>query len=230
MRELICTKAVSQKSSKEWENAGIQLNSIPLIKTLPLPFYVNIEESPDIWIFTSQNAVNSLEALLQKYFLAIHQSKEIAAIGHKTADTLGALGFKVAVRANNALALAEKINEQFDAQEVLHFCGERRREELNKGLTLLGFHVSEKKVYQTVLTPQKVEWGNAEGALFFSPSAVESFCKVNAWPVGKIAYAIGSTTAAALQQKEIEPVFTAEEPSGDALMQAVLNIRLTNKD
>jgi uroporphyrinogen-III synthase len=230
MRELICTKAVAEDFLKAWESAGIQLKVFPLIKIRPLPFHVNIAESPDIWIFTSSNAVKSLKILLQKYFLSIIQSKKIVAIGHKTADSLGAMGFRVIVRANNALALAEEINEEFHPQEVLHFCGDRRRSELSESLTEKGFSVTEKKVYQNILTPQKITWGDADGMLFFSPSAVESYVKANEWPAGKIAYAIGPTTAAALQQRGIEPVFTAREPNSDSLLQAVLNIRLTNKE
>lgn len=221
MHELICTKAISPGISEEWEAAGIQLKSIPLIKTLPLPFYVNLNNSPDIWVFTSQNAVKSLKTVLKKYFLHIQQQKKIVAIGHKTADVLGAMGYRVTARANDAMELVEEINDAFYPQEVLHFCGDRRREELRKGLSLLGFYVKEKKVYQTVLTSQKIAWGAAAGALFFSPSAVESFCQANAWPEGKAAYAIGPTTAAALQQAGISPVFRAAEPNWDEMLKIV---------
>ncbi len=230
MREIICTKAIDESICREWEQAGIGLRVYPMIKTLPLPFHINIFETPAIWIFTSEKAVDSLKTLLKKYFLAIYQNKLLVAIAPKTADALAGMGYHVEIRSHNAMALAEEINIAFPPQKVLHFCGDKRRDELSERLTELGFTVMDKKVYQTVLTPQKLNWGDAEAALFFSPSAVESFFKANDWPEGKIAYAIGPTTAAALKQREVAAVYAAAEPNFSSMREAVLNIRVTNKE
>lgn len=224
MPELICTKAVTPAFISEWEREGIQLRVYPFIQTRPLPFYINLEKTPDIWVFTSSRAVEAIKVYLKKYFLAILRSKKIVAIGHKTADTLGAMGYPIAARGDNALALVEEINEQFYPQQVLHFCGDRRRDELSKMLEILGFYLTEKIVYQTILTPQKVDWGQAEGALFFSPSAVSSYLKANTWPAGKLAFAIGPTTHGALEDAGIGPAYTAPEPNPEALLQTVLAI------
>ena len=108
---LLSTKILTPQQQLRCKEAGYDLTLFEALTIKRTQF--DIPTGDHSLIFTSQNAVKSLKVFLQKYFLAIHQSKKIAAIGHKTSDALGAMGFQVAARANNALALAEEINNEF---------------------------------------------------------------------------------------------------------------------
>jgi len=225
MRELICTKELTKEIVAAWFQAGVKLRVAPMIQTFPLPFHVDIEFSPSLWIFTSPRAVEALGVFLKNYYLPILSRKKIVAIGQKTTEMLVGMGFKIHAKADNALALAEEINMHFPPQSALHFCGNKRRHELGDRLTELRFQVFEKVVYQTKLTSRSLAWDNAQGAIFFSPSAVESFFMRNEWPLGKVAYAIGPTTASALQAAGVRKVLAAKRPQLDALLELILTAK-----
>ena len=77
-----------------------------------------------------------------------------------------------------------------------------------------GIVVSEVVVYETTETPEAVE-KEYDGVMFYSPSAVRSFFKLNALKDEAIVFAIGATTAAEAKQfcnnKIIESNFPSKE-------------------
>lgn len=106
------------------------------------------------------------------------------------------------------------------AMEIFFFCGDQRREELPVRLRAAGFKVNEWIVYRTILTPKRTERVYA-GIAFFSPSAVESYFSLNSVADGVTLFAIGRTTAAAIQARCSNPVIIGDRPGKDALVRVM---------
>ena len=127
----------------------------------------------------------------------------------------------IADTAESALALAQKIVDRRGAGDIFFFCGDLRREELPTTLREAGFRVNELVVYRTKATPSVVEQ-RYRGVVFFSPSAVESFFSMNGVKPETILFAIGRTTAAAIQRFCSYPVVVSEQPDAAILIRQVI--------
>lgn len=194
-----------------------------MISIVPINFSLNTAELPPFWIFTSKNAVKSV--LNHPAYQSPGPNEiRIAAIGHKTAEELKKGNLVPEIIGSNARELAKSIIQAVPPQSVMYFAGSRRREELPTLLAEANFDIKETIVYETQLTPSLINWKNAEGALFFSPSSVESFLMSNEWPKGKYAISIGPTTTDYLQKRNIHAVATAAQPTHEHLQQAAKQI------
>jgi uroporphyrinogen-III synthase len=138
----------------------------------------------------------------------------------------------IAGSAESAAALAEGMmadagEDARGNKEIFFFCGDQRREELPAMLRAEGFKVNEWIVYRTLLTPQKTERIYA-GIAFFSPSAVESYFSVNSAGDDVTLFAIGRTTAAAIQARCSNPVIISDRPGKEALVRTMTDHFQTN--
>ncbi len=183
-------------------------------------------------IFTSTNAVEAV-----KVWMNARVDWRIFCIGGATgravADYFGVAA--IGGTADSATALADLViaeahqdaGSAWETKEIFFFCGDQRREELPVMLRAEGFKVNEWIVYRTLLTPQKTE-GVYAGIAFFSPRAVESYFSLN--PVaedGKV-FAIGRTTAAAIQARCSLPVIIRDRPGKEALVRTMTDYFQTN--
>jgi uroporphyrinogen-III synthase len=168
-------------------------------------------------IFTSQNAVLSV---LQNPNIEALKQKTIFCVGLKTKVLLEENGFKVEAYTGYAADLAEIISLVYSDSSYTFFCGNLRRDLLPEKLTEAGIIIKEIEVYQTTLTPQKIN-SKPNGILFFSPSGVESFCKDNKI-TNEMCFCIGNTTAEELQNKT-ENIIIANQPSVENVIIQCLN-------
>jgi len=166
-----------------------------------------LESINDYLIFTSQNAVESV--LLNEKLVEI-KTKKCFCVGEKTKTFLVQNGFEVIASSEYASELASVICNKFPKKSFTFFCGNLRRDILPDSLQLAQVLFDEVEVYQTILTPHKAD-ENINGILFFSPSAVESFLKVNKIQ-DEICFCIGNTTAKALENKT-KKIVVANHPS-----------------
>jgi uroporphyrinogen-III synthase len=170
-------------------------------------------------VFTSVNAV---EAVAQK----INEQKQnwkIFCIGHATKGSVEKHFGKKAIAgiADNAKELAKEIiNEEIS--EVVFFCSDQRRDELPDLLKKNGVEIKEIVVYETVLTPKKIE-KNYVGILFFSPSAVQSFFQKNKLNEQTVLFAIGNTTADEIKKNSKNKIVICESPDKKILIEKVIN-------
>lgn len=183
---LLSTKKLASSQKELLLNTGHSLVEHDLISIVPLHF--TLKNIPKNVIFTSKNAVNFV---LSKYHNLSNHS--IFCVGEKTAAFLSDNGVEVKETANYGLDLAKKIASQYSKEEFLFFCGRKRRPELPDYLKRKGISISEVEVYDTELVPKKID-RTFDGVLFFSPSAVRSFCAVNDL-TESMAFCIGRTTA-----------------------------------
>jgi uroporphyrinogen-III synthase len=72
--------------------------------------------------------------------------------------------------------------------------------------------VKEITVYQTALTPKKID-KEYDAILFFSPSAAESFFKSNRLPAQTSVFVIGSTTADTVRRYTNNLPVSADKPN-----------------
>jgi uroporphyrinogen-III synthase len=170
-------------------------------------------------VFTSMNAVDVVGKLV-----TTKPSWKIFSIGNATKNLIiKYFGMEsIADTAENALKLAEKIVERKDIREVTFFCGDQRRDELPETLNCNGIKVHEVIVYTTIEKAQAIT-RMYDGILFFSPSAVNSFLLKNKIAAGTQLFAIGATTANALQPFTNQHVIIAETPGKENLVNLAIH-------
>jgi uroporphyrinogen-III synthase len=110
---------------------------------------------------------------------------------------------------------------------VYFFCGDQRRDELPDLLKEAGLTAHEVVVSRTILTPQKTQRIYA-GIAFFSPSAVESYFSLNTVADGVTLFAIGRTTAAAIEARCPNAVIISDRPGKEALVRTMTDYFQTN--
>jgi uroporphyrinogen-III synthase len=203
--------------------------SMPLEKIPPLPESVEIRMVPFIEIlarqdeetksritelakekhtviFTSVQAVRAVTACLQ------HKPDwKMYCVGTETRSSIGNWFGPNAIQhsAENAQALSEIIIGDH-IKEAIFFCGDQRMDILPEKLKNRGIRLTELIVYETRLTPIRLE-KPPDAVLFFSPTAVRSFFSMNSISPATPVFAMGKTTAATLKQYTGNPVIISSE-------------------
>ena len=168
-------------------------------------------------IFTSQNAVQSI---LQHPKCEDLKSKDVFSIGMKTKDLLTENGFNVVAYTGYAADLAEIISLIYSEESFTFFSGNLRRNVLPNTLKENGIIFNEIEVYETKITSKKIT-KKLDGILFFSPSAVESYFKLNTIK-DETCFCIGETTAEALENKKVKTIVIADKPSVENVIAEVV--------
>lgn len=176
-----------------------------------------LDQVYDNLIFTSQNAV---QAVLQHPNCDQLKSKKVFAVGMKTKSILTENGFNVVAYTGYAADLAEIISLVYSKESYTFFCGNLRRDELPNTLKENGILFNEIETYETALTPQKIKH-QPDGILFFSPSAVESYLKLNSIN-DELCFCIGETTAEALEKNKTKNRIIAGKATVEQLIQDVI--------
>ena len=171
----------------------------------------------DNLIFTSQNAVQSI---LQHLKCEDLKSKDVFSIGMKTKDLLTENGFNVVAYTGYAADLAEIISLIYSEETFTFFSGNLRRDVLPNTLQENGIAFNEIEVYETKITSKKIT-KKLDGILFFSPSAVESYFKLNTIK-DETCFCIGETTAEALENKKVKTIVIADKPSVENVIAEVV--------
>ncbi len=161
-------------------------------------------------IFTSVNGVKSFfknQFKPNEDFTAKNYNK-IYCVGEKTKRELRKHGFGTFKVLKNAEALSGFIIGKCQHEKFLHFCGNLAINVLDKDLPLQNIRYKKITVYNTEeLYPSVSEKYHA--AVFFSPSGVRSFAKLNSLDGMKI-FSIGETTSGELRKYTKEEIFTSE--------------------
>lgn len=168
-------------------------------------------------IFTSQNAVQSI---LQHPKCEDLKSKDVFSIGMKTKDLLTENGFNVVAYTGYAADLAEIISLIYSEESFTFFSGNLRRDVLPNTLKENGITFNEIEVYETKITSKKIT-KKLDGILFFSPSGVESYFKMNTIK-DETCFCIGETTAEALENKKVKTIVIADKPSVENVIEEVV--------
>lgn len=205
---------------------GVQIDCLPFISTAAIQSVEVQQEVEQVLtqeatvIFTSANAVEAVA----EYIGMAEPAWEIYCTSQGTFQrVVEYFGEKsIAGTADSAAELAELIAEEADADEVIFFCGDQRRDELPGILQQNDIDVTEIVVYQTIDTPQKINTPYS-GILFFSPSAVRSFFSINKINDTVRLFAIGHTTAEAIKKYYKAEVLVSREPDKASLVDKAID-------
>jgi uroporphyrinogen-III synthase len=205
--KILVTRELTDEQMQIADDLGLDVTVEPAIrfefrkKWSSVVSSIEKAESP-IFAFTSQNGVKALQILLAQGY-KIPGNVVFYAVGEKTAHALQELGYTAVVpEMSYGEQLGEKIASDLKQSglknaTVFHFCGNRRREEMRQVLEESGINIKDLVVYETILNPMNLEGTDADGILFYSPSAVEAFRKSGGFLEDKLPelFAIGHTTA-----------------------------------
>lgn len=212
---ILSTKQLLPNQKQLLTNAGFSVIEEDFIATKIKEF--ELSAINDNLIFTSQNGVSSL---LQHPKLEKIKSKNVFCVGMKTKDVLTENGFNVIAYTGYAADLAEIISLVYPKETFTFFSGNLRRDILPDTLKENGVVFNEIEVYETTITAKKVT-NKPNGILFFSPSAVESYLKLNTIKE-EICFCIGETTAEVFENKRIKNIVIGEKPSVESLIDKVM--------
>ncbi len=220
MATLLSTKILSASQKQLLLNTGIGLveyNAIEIgfdTSSLDKPIPRNL-------IFTSQNGVKGFFSQYPEF--QTREELNIFCVGDKTKAQIKENGYPVVASANSSKELGELIVNEYKESVFLYICGDKRRDELPELLNKKGISIEELEVYTTTLKAKKFNT-TFDGVLFFSPSAVQSFCKENSLE-DTIAFCIGNTTATEAK-KFTQNIIVANKPSiENVLVQAVKKLK-----
>ncbi len=212
---ILSTKKLLPKQKQLLLEANFSVIEEDFIATKSINF--ELSKVNDNLIFTSQNAVQSV---LQHPKCSELKGKSVFCVGMKTKEFLEENGSEVAVYTDYASDLAEIITLIYANESFTFFSGNLRREVLPKALKQNQITFNEMEVYETNITSHKIK-SKLDGILFFSPSAVESYLKMNTIK-NEICFCIGETTAEALENRKIKKIVIAEQPSVDNVIAEVM--------
>ena len=183
MTKLLSTKLLSSENHKKIRDSSIKFSDYNAIQIEKINF--NINERIENAIFTSKNSV---EAIVNKKL----KIKNCYCVGDKTKSLLLKNGQKVVKSEENSQKLADFIVKSLKNDVFVFFCGNMKRDELPEILTKNNVKFSLVEVYKTSLVYKKINEA-FNGILFFSPSAVRSYCYYNKIE-DEILFTIGQTT------------------------------------
>lgn len=214
MIKILSTKILLDNQKEALVSANFNVIEADFIRTESQPFQLN--EINDNLIFTSQNAVQSF--LLNPKSAEL-KTKNVFCVGLKTKILLSENGFNVIAYTGYAEDLAEIITLIYANESYTFFSGNLRRDTLPEALKEAKIKFNEIKVYDTILTPQKIKTA-VEAILFFSPSGIESYLKENTIKK-EICFCIGTTTASALEGIT-KNIIIADQPTIEDVIEDVI--------
>ena len=214
MIQILSTKTLLNNQKQALVNANFNVIEVDFIHTKSQAFKLN--EINDNLIFTSQNAVQSF--LLDPKSEDL-KTKNFFCVGLKTKILLSESGFNVIAYTGYAADLAEIITLIYANESYTFFSGNLRRETLPEALKEAKVKFNEIQVYETTLTPQKIET-SVDAIMFFSPSAIESYLKENKIK-NETCFCIGTTTSSALEGIT-KNIVIADQPTIEDVIEEVI--------
>jgi len=173
---------------------------------------------------TSANAVSILNNFLVADDSAYFITWRFFTLPGKTKQAIIAAPFlkKAAIigEAANASLLADEIIKS-GINEIIFFCGDKRRDELPLKLKEAGIIVHEVTLYETIGTPVSLD-NDFDAVVFFSPSGVQSFFAANELKTGAVCFAIGPTTANSIRSFASNKVVSGLIPEPEEIINELI--------
>lgn len=160
-------------------------------------------------IFTSLKAAN---IIIEKIDLKLF--KGVFCVGDRIAKKLKKYHITITHKTNYAEQLAELIAKEYTKESFVFFCGNLRLDTLPNTFIKDNINYTEVIVYETLISEHKFK-EKFDAIIFFSPSAVTSFCKKNTIEEKTDYFCIGKTTKKALESKSSYKlnIYTPPTPS-----------------
>ena len=223
--QILSTRPINKALVQQAAEENILIDVLSFIETEAIDSIDVHEEIKNILlqsaviIFTSMNAVEAVAVHMDEY----KPDWKIYCIGNTTKKLVTEYFGKecIASTAEDATALANKMIADDITDEVIFFCGDKRRDELPSILNEHDIEVNEIIVYQTNMIYHSIE-KKYNGILFFSPSAVESFFSTNKLNETTILLAIGNTTALSIKKFTKNKIIVADDAGKSNLVEKAI--------
>ncbi len=168
-------------------------------------------------VFTSKNAVEAVINSLKTKPVSWSVFCVEGPTRQRVTEYLGITA--ISATGKNALEIAKQIVEK-NIDEIVFFCGIKRRKDLPHFLEIKKVAVEEIHVYDTIPLRQKLNEA-FDGVIFFSPGAVDCFFCDNQPLEKTIFFAIGETTSATIKKYTANRVFTSPVANKNILVKKV---------
>ena len=214
MPTLLSTKTLTIPQRELLLNTGLGFVEHDFIQTKPLLF--SKPKNLENLIFTSQNAVHYFFEKIKNHELV---NTNAFCVGTKTKIAIEQKGLKVVEMTQTAAILAHTLVEKYKNVSFLFICGKKRRNELPLILKENEVSIEELVIYDTLESPITIT-RLFDGILFFSPSAVQSYSRIN--KIGtQHCFCIGTTTANTIDKPAIQVTVANKSTIENVIVQAV---------
>ncbi|MEX0823076.1 MAG: uroporphyrinogen-III synthase [Balneolaceae bacterium] len=230
---ILITKELNSDQRKLTESLGLHVVERPAIdikfRNNWASFELILKKTDDpVFVFTSRNGVLGFDKFMKAAGTTYPANIPVYAVGSKTAEAVRELDFKniTIPRQQNGVGLAITIAEDFGSipelknSIVIHFCGNRRRDELRHFLTKSDITVKDIVVYETQLNEMELPDNPFDAVLFYSPSAVQAYRNSGGFYNTDLPelFAIGPTTAEELSIESGKHVHVSPRPDTETFL------------
>jgi uroporphyrinogen-III synthase len=237
MKNILVTRPLSEAQLELASGLGLNPVIVPAIDITFRENWSSVQQTIDstknpVFVFTSKNGVKAIEQFLE-HGGTLSGDIPIYAVGQKTAERLSNSGFSSKTpNEQNGTGLAQLILEDILSgklaadSSILHFCGNKRRDEFRQFLNDSDIDVRDIVVYKTELNKMNIPNKPFEALLFYSPSAVQAFRNSGGFRNKSLPelIAIGPTTAEELSVEAGKHVHISPEPDTEVFLRFVTQI------
>lgn len=222
---ILSTKIIRPVLKKQLLDNNIIVEEHDFIKTVPVlndNIKTTIKKHLPHYIFTSKKAAELFADVLEKNRITISSKHKVYCLQGETQKAVMKAGMQPTLTAASSRQLAQMIYKKSICKKLIFFCSDIRRNDLPAYLASKNIKLKEIVLYKTLLVPKHIIQ-NYTAVLFFSPSAVQSFCISNKPDPDTAFFCIGKTTAAALN--EVVPAKTiiiADKPTQENITEKLI--------
>lgn len=216
MKRILFTKEFSVDELKTALGDDFQFESHDFIQTKEYD-WSQIEQEIDA---TSSNFIIS-SVRSARLIKDLSRSSQFYIVGEKSKEILEKAGYHVAHCALYAVELVDFIKNNFKEKTSFNFlCSQIRRDTIPESLKSLGHEVNEIIAYET--TNRNIQIiGDFDAYVFYSPSGVNSFVEQYGIAEKGRIFAIGKTTADAVEESLGRKAEFPDRPDNDSLIQFI---------
>jgi uroporphyrinogen-III synthase len=216
---VLSTKKLSDAQKAPLLAQGVTIIEHDFIRTLPVKIK-ELNPPYSALVFTSKNAVNSF---LQHPEAEKLKNVPVLCVGQKTAELLTEAGFTVEHSEPYAAMLVDYMKSDLarfqQMEKIAFFVGTSKLPTLPNFFAENAINVEEILAYQSVPAPRIID-EQPDIILFFSPSAIVSYCICNLVRTEKV-FCIGTTTADTAQHFW-QDLTIADVPTIDSVIEGVV--------
>lgn len=237
MKNILVTRPLSDAQRELASGLGLDPTIVPAIKISIRENWSSIQQTVDrtenlVFVFTSKNGVKAIDKFIAHGGM-LPDRAPVYSVGQKTDARLTRSGFSSKTpNEQNGTGLARLILHDILAGSlsanatILHFCGNKRRDEFRQFLNDSEIEVQDIVVYKTELNNMNLPDKEFNAILFYSPSAVQAFRKSGGFRKQSHPelFAIGTTTAEELSIETGKHVHISPEPDTEVFLRFVAQI------
>ncbi len=208
---ILLTKKLPQETldlikSWEWKYEVVETLKITPVEVKEMPL------NAEAWIVSSRNSLDAVEKFMSS------APEYVFCVGDWIKKEIEKTGAKTTVKSfENMKSLASDLSKQ-NLQDVVYFCGDEHRQELEEGLKNTNTKISKVITHQSEMTFPVLKKA-FEAVFVFSPRSAESLLKNNQFTVKTVFACIGSTTADYLRSRGVVNIFVSSYPDSKILIE-----------